>query len=265
MEKSTMTKKLTKETLKSLIREVLVDKKEKGKTPLFETAKSSYAMQRLDETTMTALQGKYNDQGFIVLTSDRTCAAEKGLPYGSQCPDSEEAAQQQKNLENREALKQQIRSAGFGFTPTLGGYKEKIEDEEGTSYVDTDTPEHSFLIMARNDNPRTDYNALKQFGIEMAKMYNQDSFFFKPPDNVDPNSYYIKQDGSVDMSFTGRTYGDTNQEYYTQLAKGSEKHDPKKRFTALPEGLMFPIPPLSANEARSRRGEIFVPRKRGVK
>ena len=49
------------------------------------------------------------------------------------------------------------------------------------------------------------------------------------------------------------------------LSKGSEKYDPKKRFTALPESLMFPLPPLNASEARSRRGEIFVPRKRGDK
>ena len=257
--------KVTRDNLKNLIKEVMDNQEEKKRMPLFETARSSYAMHKLDETTMTALQGKYNREGFIVITSDRTCAAEMGLPYGSQCPEDKEMAQQEKNLENREIFKRQIRDAGFGFTPTLGGYKEKIEKDGKVSFVDTDRPEHSFLIMARNDQPGLDYESLKDFGIEMAKMYNQDSFFFKPPDSVDANSYYIMQDGSVDMAFSGRTYGDEDQEYYTQLAKGSEKHDPKKRFTALPEGLMFPLPPLSAAEARSRRGEIFVPRKRGDK
>lgn len=257
--------KLTIENLKNLVKEV-IEEEGKRKVALFETSRASYCMHRLDETTMTALQGKYNEQGYIVLTSDRTCAAEKGLPYGSKCPDEDEEAQEQKNLQNREQLKQQIRAAGFGFTPTLGGYKEKIQDDSGeVRLVDTDKPEHSFLIMAQNDKPGLDYNALRDFGIQIAKQYNQDSFFFKPPDNVDPKSYYIKQDGSIDKDFSGKIYGDTNQEDYTQLAKGSEKYDPKKRFTALPESLMFPVPPSNASEARSRRGEVFVPRKRGAK
>ena len=258
-----LTMKITKDVIKGLIREAMDEKKERLRKPLFETANSSYAMHKLDETTMTALQGKYNEEGFIVITSDRTCAAEKGLPYGSKCPDEEEMAQQEINLQNREILKQEIRAAGFGFTPTLGGYKEKIEKDGEVTLVDTDEPEHSFLIMARNDQPGLDYQSLKDFGIKMAKKYNQDSFFFKPPDRVDTKSYYVKQDGSIDMDFKGRTYGDVDQEYYTQLAKGSEKYDQKKRFTALPENLMFPLPPLNASEARSRRGEIFVPRKRG--
>jgi hypothetical protein len=257
--------KVTRDIIKGLVKEAMDNQEQRTRKPLFETAGSSYAMHKLDETTMTALQGKYNKEGFIVLTSDRTCAAEMGLPYGSKCPEDKAMEQEKINLQNREVLKQQIRSAGFGFTPTLGGYKEKIEKDGKVSFVDTDRPEHSFLIMARNDKPGLDYESLKKFGIEMANKYNQDSFFFKPPDRVDTNSYYVMQDGSIDMAFSGRTFGDTEQEYYTQLAKGSEKYDPKKRFTALPESLMFPLPPLNASEARSRRGEIFVPRKRGDK
>ena len=118
--------KVTREILKGLVKEVMDNQEQLIRKPLFETAVSSYAMHKLDETTMTALQGKYNKEGFIVLTSDRTCAAEMGLPYGSKCPEDKAMEQEKINLQNREILKQQIRSAGFGFTPTLGGYKEKI-------------------------------------------------------------------------------------------------------------------------------------------
>ena len=257
--------KTTRENLKQLIREVLDNNevaRSKSKKVLFETSKATYAMQHLDETTMKALQGKYNEQGFIVLTPDRTCRAEKKLPEGEFCSPEEEAAQELTNKKNREEMKQLIRAAGWGFTPTLGGYKEQIIDPDGKMRkVDTDKPEHSFLIMAKNESSRLNHKELRNFGIEMARKYNQDSFFYKPPDSVDTNSYYIDQDGNVDLKFSGRTYGDLSQDYYTQLAKGTEKHHPEKRFTALPESLMFPLPPLNATDARNRRGEIFVPRR----
>ena len=82
--------KVTRDILKGLIKEVMDGQEQKAKKPLFETANSSYAMHKLDETTMTALQGKYNREGFIVITSDRTCAAEMGLPFGSKCPEDKE-------------------------------------------------------------------------------------------------------------------------------------------------------------------------------
>ena len=49
--------KVTREILKGLVKEVMDNQEQRIRKPLFETAGSSYAMHKLDETTMTALQG----------------------------------------------------------------------------------------------------------------------------------------------------------------------------------------------------------------
>ena len=220
-------------------------------------------MQRLDETTMTALQGKYMESGFIVITPDRTCQAELGLAYGEPCPPGAEEEQNLKNQQNRETMKQEIRSAGFGFTPVMGGYKEKLVDPVSgeESRVDTNAPESGFLVMAQPGRPNLGIDELKQLGMQLAAKYNQDSFFFKPPNAESTDAYYLKRDGSIDMTFHDFKFGDLEQEYYTQLAKGPEKRQPEKRFSALMESMLVPVPPRNATEARSRRGEFFVFRK----
>jgi hypothetical protein len=249
--------KLTSEILKEMIRDVLIER------TTFKTSSTSYLMQRLDETTMTALQGKYMEAGFIVITPDRTCQAELGLAYGEPCPPGAEEEQELKNQQNRESMKQEIRAAGFGFTPVMGGYKEKLIDPESgeESRVDTDQPESGFLVMAQPDRPGLGIEDLKSLGMELAAKYNQDSFFFKPPNAESTDAYYLKRDGSIDMTFNDFKFGDLEQEYYTQLAKGPEKRQPEKRFSAMMESMMFPVPPRNASEARARRGEFFVHRK----
>ena len=251
------TMKLTSEKLKKIILEVLEEK------TIFKTSKSSYRMHRLDETTMTALQGKYMEAGFIVITPDRTCQAELGLAYGEPCPEGAAEEQARKNQQNREAMKQEIRAAGFGFTPVMGGYKEKLVDPDtgAESRVDTNEPEAGFLVMAQPGRPGLGIEELKNLGMALAAKYNQDSFFFKPPDTESTDAFYLKRDGSVDMTFHNFKFGDLEQEFYTQLAKGPEKKQPEKRFSAIMESMLVPIPPKNATEARSRRGEFFVHRK----
>ena len=243
--------------LKNIIEEVISER------TIFKTSKSSYMMQRLDETTMTALQGKYMESGFIVITPDRTCQAELGLAYGEPCPPGAEEEQNLKNQQNRETMKQEIRSAGFGFTPVMGGYKEKLVDPVSgeESRVDTNAPESGFLVMAQPGRPNLGIDELKELGMQLAAKYNQDSFFFKPPNAESTDAYYLKRDGSIDMTFHDFKFGDLEQEYYTQLAKGPEKRQPDKRFSALMESMLVPVPPRNATEARARRGEFFVFRK----
>ena len=150
--------KLTSKMLKNIIEEVISER------TIFKTSKSSYMMQRLDETTMTALQGKYMESGFIVITPDRTCQAELGLAYGEPCPPGAEEEQNLKNQQNRETMKQEIRSAGFGFTPVMGGYKEKLVDPVSgeESRVDTNAPESGFLVMAQPGRPNLGIDELKE-------------------------------------------------------------------------------------------------------
>jgi hypothetical protein len=249
--------KLTSQKLKDLITEVM------SETPLFRTSKSSYFMHRLDETTMTGLQGKYMEAGFIVITPDRTCQAELGLAYGEPCPPGAAEEQARVNEQNRETMKQEIRAAGFGYTPVMGGYKEKLVDPDtgAESRVDTNEPESGFLIMAQPGRPGLGIEELRELGMQLASKYNQDSFFFKPPNAESTDAFYLMRDGSIDMTFHDFKFGDLDQEFYTQLAKGKEQRQPEKRFSAIMESMLVPVPPRNATEARSRRGEYFMPRK----
>jgi len=248
---------------------------------------------RIDETTIKRVVGQYMDYGFIVVTADRSCEAERGRP----CSPEEESEQQQLNSQNQQQLEVDIRDAGFGFVPVYGGYREKAEyviedgdtidgivDQTGTPkevflqinnldddtvldpgskvlvMVDTDRPESGFLIGVPKDGRYT-VDEIKEFGKEMSLKYKQDSFFYKPPKG-DPNAYYITRDGTVDMTFADFTTNDLQQIFYTQLKKR-----PHERFTALPEHMTYYLrkPPAGVQEARKRRGEEFYNFARQVK
>tara|TARA_Y100000310_G_scaffold115804_1_gene114414 strand:- start:1297 stop:2034 length:738 start_codon:yes stop_codon:yes gene_type:complete len=220
----------------------------------------------LTEAAFSRIVTDYGDRGYIIVTSDRSCEGELGLPPGKECSEKETAIQDKLNSENMPLLLADIRSAGFGYIPTLGGYKEDlidpktgepVRDEEGNVIkVDTDRPENSVIVVARPEKGR-DHEVLKELGTELAATYNQDSFFYKPPDDIDEGAYWIKPDGSVDMSFEKFTVNDLNQQFYTQMARG-----PRHRFTALDEGkeMIFRVrtSPTSTAEARNRYGEIFM-------
>tara|TARA_B100000700_G_scaffold307170_1_gene383281 strand:- start:1979 stop:2659 length:681 start_codon:yes stop_codon:yes gene_type:complete len=201
----------------------------------------------LTEAKLARVMTKYMENGFIIITSDRTCNAE----MGRKCTQEEESEQASINKQNYQDLVADARTSGFGYIPALGGYKEKITDPETgqETTVDTEKPENSIIIVSRGD-----IAALKDFGLKIAKKYNQDSFFFKPPNEEDEGAYYLKQDGSVDMSFSSFKPEDIEQEFYTQLKKD------KRRFTALPERkVFFRDRPSSVWEARRRYGELYPP------
>lgn len=258
--------KLTKQKLNSLIKQVISENKKPSmllttdKELVVQEGKSFFSLQKLNETTMTAIQGKYMENGFVVLTSDRSCHAELGIPYGKPCPEREEYFFEQNNIENREVLKRWVRSKGYGYTPVYGGFKEEIKDDEGRviDKVDSQHPEHALLIMARNESESTNHLALKDLSKEICEVFNQDAFFYKPPSSETTDAYFIDRDGNITMTFKDFVFGDLKQDYFTQLAKGKEKRQLRKRFSAIPEGLYVPKPPLSAVEARERRGEIFI-------
>ena len=216
----------------------------------------------LSETAFSRIVTDYGEKGYIVITSDRSCEAEKG----QDCSEEEAAAQDEVNAANMKQLQSDIRSAGYGYLPTLGGYKEDlidpetkkpVRDEQGEIVkVDTDRPENSIIVMARPEKGR-DHEELKQYGMELADKYGQDSFFYKPPNDEDEGTYWITPAGAIDMSFEKFTINDLKQEFYTQMARG-----PRHRFTALDENreMIFRVrtSPTSTAEARRRYGEIFL-------
>ena len=220
----------------------------------------------LSETAFSRIVTDYGDRGYIIITSDRSCEGELNRPEGKECSEEEIGAQEEINSKNMPLLLGDIRSSGFGYIPTLGGYKEDlrdpetgepVRDEEGNVIkVDTERPENSVIVIARPEKGK-DHEILKELGEGWAAKYGQDSFFYKPPDDIDEGAYWIRPDGSVDMSFEKFTINDLNQQFYTQMARG-----PRHRFTALDEGkeMIFRVrtSPTSMPEARNRYGEIFM-------
>jgi len=216
----------------------------------------------LSETAFSRIVTDYGKKGYIIITSDRSCEAEKG----QNCSEEEVIDQDKVNAENMKQLQSEIRSAGYGYLPALGGYKEDLidpetkkpaRDEEGEIIkVDTERPENSIIVMARPEKGR-DHEELKQYGMELTDKYSQDSFFYKPPNNEDEGAYWITSDGTIDMSFEKFTANDLKQEFYTQMSRG-----PRHRFTAIDENreMVFRVrtSPTSTAEARRRYGEIFL-------
>tara|TARA_R110000824_G_scaffold70902_2_gene181750 strand:+ start:13587 stop:14441 length:855 start_codon:yes stop_codon:yes gene_type:complete len=256
------------------------------------THKYSHERVNINETTIKRVVGQYMHYGFVVITADRTCEAEKERIFGSKepCTPEETIAQEELNIENQPKLESAIRAAGFGFVPVYGGYREKkeyiVKDGEtidsivaqiGTpkeifmqlNNLDDDTvlePGSTVMIMFDTSNPEVSFligvpqsgkytaDEVKEFAKEMTLEYHQDSFFYKPPQQVDPNAYYLLGDGSVDVTFTDFTTNDVQQIFYTQLKKR-----PHERFTALTENMVYYLrkPPSGVAEARKRYGEEF--------
>ena len=192
----------------------------------------------LNETAFSRVVTDYGELGYIIITSDRTCAAEQGR----ECSEEEIAEQEKENAMNMDTFLQDIRSAGFE-----------------AKMVDTDTPENSVIVALRSDVGREGNTVedLKKLGMGLSRNYNQDSFFFKPPNDIDTKAYYLKPDGSIDLEFTDFTINDLKRVYYTQMKRG-----PKHRFTALDEEkeMFFRVrtSPTSTAQARRRYGEYFM-------
>jgi len=212
----------------------------------------------LNETAFSRIVTDYGKLGYIIITSERSCEGENNR----ECSEEEIADQDMLNKQTMDNLLSDLRSSGYGYLPVYGGFKESAVDPETGEEVsvDTDKPENSVIVALRKDvgNRSLSIANLKQFGIDMASKYNQDSFFYKPPNDIDSNAYFITQTGEIDGTFSDFTINDLNQVYYTQMKRG-----PKHRFTALSE-MFFRVrtSPPSTSEARKRYGEHFMNFKR---
>ena len=220
--------------------------------------------QLLSETSIYRLVTAYMEDGFIIVSADRSCEAESGA---KKCTEEQVARQDHLNRENRNKLKQVLRRSGFGYVPTLGGFKEKLTDPETGKavidpetgdpvLVDTEFPERSFVVHSRKGDKGRSPEELRQLGLDIANQFNQDSILYKPPNAVDPKAYYLTRNGEVDMVFEDLTVEDLDQIFYTQLAKGTQR-----RYSHIPENYerayYIPKPPNGMQEAVKRYGETF--------
>lgn len=216
------------------------------------------SLQRISESSLSRILQNHYDIGFIIISANRSCEAERGR----ECTPAEEKEQEAANIKNEKEIRSEIRNAGFGYIPVWGGFKEKVLDPEtgAESFVDNPKQEPSFIVPAKKvgtDKTRSDYEALKELGKSLSVKYHQDSFLYKPPKAVDSAAYFITKTGDIDMKFDDVTVNDLSQIYFTKFRKKKEKTT-TRRFSLVAENTFYLAkPPKDLSEARSRFGEVF--------
>ena len=151
-----------------------------------------------------------------------------------------------------------LKQTDFSYTPVYGGFIEnKGKENEENVY------ERSFVVYNHHkDGSVGDFEELRQFALDMARKYNQDSVLIQEP-NGKPQ--YVKQDGEVDFGFDGDiAFNDLSQEYFTDLHKNSHKtmgdDSRPTRFSFL-ESYINPAPQCYGERfRRDMNGEIFLTR-----
>lgn len=211
-----------------------------------------YGEQLLTESSFARIFTTYFNTGFIIVSADRTPEAELGLKFTHQ--QSEE--QSHKNNENREVLRRSVVSAGFGFIPLIGGFKEAIVDANGKESLKDVESELSFLIPSVRPSSREKIEendeALFKLGCNISAEFNQDSFLYKPSNNVDTNAYFVDRDGVIRKTFQNLSIDNMKEVYFSFL-----KSNPKNRLSFTEGFVKIPRSPKSATEARERYGELF--------
>lgn len=208
----------------------------------------------INETNARRLIDRHTDNGYVIVSPCRG-----GDDFGLDASDHQQAQNlSQINKERVNDFVNILKKTKWSYTPVYGGFIEnKGTDREENVY------ERSFIIYNkdRNGNPQN-FDELRQFAINMARAYNQDSVLIKAPDG---KPQYIKQDGSVDMEFDGVTkFNDFAQTYFTDLHRGSHKYkdggiqDPARptRFS-FTEAYINPAPQcLSESHVRWASNEV---------
>lgn len=206
----------------------------------------------INEINAKSMLDRHGEAGFIVISPCRGYA-DFGL-------ENTPANKEKLAHINRERVKDIIgiiKKSGYSYTPVYGGFIEnKGTDQEEQVY------ERSFVIYNhdRNGDIR-DMSKLYDFGLYLAKKYNQDSFLVKAPGEPPK---YITQNGDVDMEFSGKTtFNDLSQDYFTDLHKNTHKGgkmtDRPSRFSYV-ECYINPAPMcLSEAHVRHVSGEVFLP------
>ena len=208
----------------------------------------------INEVNAKSMLDRHGENGFIVISPCRGC-----LEFGlnpSDKRDKEKLAHI--NKERVKDIINKIKDSGYSYTPVYGGFIENQGTENEESVY-----ERSFVIYNRDKRGnKLDMNNLFSFGLELANIYNQDSFLVKAPDDTPK---YYRKDGSVTMEFNGKTtFNDVSQEYFTDLHKNTHKFgniDGRRptRFSYV-EAYINPGPQdLSEANVRYMMGEVFLP------
>lgn len=141
-------------------------------------------------------------------------------------------------------LRDDIKAAGFSYTPVYGGYRMQETGEESHE------PSYVVYCYDRNGQP-CDFEKLKAFGLKMCLKYSQESVYVqapgKPPVYLDYNGNQVNSTSSNNFKFNR-----DGEEYFTTTSR--DKSHPQ-RFTAdiVFENMYIPIRPGDYNENMRRR------------
>lgn len=215
-----------------------------------ESSTPEYGLIKLDETKLNRITLYHLKNGFIIISANRGCEAEKG----DECTQDEIFIQNKKNIESNKQIKKDITRSGYSFIQTYGGFKEKIIDKTTGKEEYKDVLEPSYIVPS-NRNKMTskiniDINGVKQLGIDLAKKYNQDTFMFGDGSKF----YFIDKNGKTEQDLSNVKLNDVTQIYYTKLFKNKTRAD--RRFTIFE--IFGKQSPETLSESWSRYGEIFI-------
>ena len=205
----------------------------------------------INESNVKTLIDKHSKNGFIIVSP---CRGFDEFNIDETTPNKNQLLSQANKPRIQDMIKR-IKDSGFSYTPVFGGFVENQgEDNEEVVY------ERSFIIYPYDKQGKLrEFNELKDFGIELTKIFNQDNFLVKAP-NTPP--CYIKKDGTIDFEPGNNiVFNDFAQQYFTDLHKNTKnksKATKPTRFTYL-ESYVNPKP-CSYNESYKRycMNEIFL-------
>lgn len=182
---------------------------------------------------------RHGENGFIVISANRSevysdnpeCdLTNEFMDYceANNIEPNDEKAQKtwlsQRNSNADNELKEILKSSKYGFTPVFGGYhgSDDVVDSFEPSYI---VYNH---VKGGGAGDHLDFNELRQFGIDLAKKFKQESVYVQGP-NEAPN--YLGQDGQKQNSSSGKNFkiNRDNEMFYTTSKR--DKTNPQ-RFTA---------------------------------
>ena len=165
--------------------------------------------------------------------------------------DEMQAWLRKRNARADRELRNDIKAAGFSYTPVFGGY----HGMDGT--VDTYEPSYVVYCYDREGNER-DFQELENFAKDMCEKYGQESVYVQrpgePPVYLDAAGNQVNTSSSDDFKFNR-----DNEQFYTTTAR--DKTHPQ-RFTAdiVFESMYINLRPASYNEnmRRLKSGEFIL-------
>lgn len=210
----------------------------------------------INEVNAKSLLDRHSENGFIAISP---CRGFSDFNIDPNEPNAQQKLAEINNQRIKECISL-IKQSGFSYTPVYGGFIENQGTENEQNVY-----ERSFIVYNNKRGGMSgDFNELYNFGIELARKYNQDAILVKAPGEP---PRYITQNGDIDMEFSGKTtFNDLSQEYFTDLHKNTDKFkdvDKRKptRFSYV-ESYINPGPQCySESHTRYLNGEIFIPYK----